>query len=158
MRPPLSVAGHALDAVHAAFELELGEHAGAADRGDRFLVAADVGRAGRDQLEPPALHFGEALVHAEQVAGEQRRLVAARAGANLEHRRALVGRIARQQLERQRPLGLGQLVADLFGLGRRHFLELGFGGRIGDQPLRTSSSARSRRTSRAAAATGSIAA
>jgi hypothetical protein len=36
---------HALDAVDAAFELQPREHAAAVDRGDRFLVAADIGRA-----------------------------------------------------------------------------------------------------------------
>ena len=126
---------HALDAVDAAFELQLGEHARAVDRGDRFLVAADLGRARRDQLEPPALGLGEALVHAQQVAGEQRRFVAAGPGADLEHRGALVGGVARQQLDRERALGLRQLVADFLGLGRRHFLELGLGGRIGDQAV-----------------------
>ena len=126
---------HALDAVDAAFELQPGEHAGAVDRGDRLLVAAELRRARRDQLEPPALRLGIALVHAQQVAGEQSRLVAAGAGADLEHRRAVVGGVARQQLDRQRALGVGQLVADLLGFGRRHFLELGLGGRVGDHAV-----------------------
>ena len=49
-----------LDAVHAAFELELGKHAPAVDRSDRFLVAADFGRARGDELELPSLNLGEA--------------------------------------------------------------------------------------------------
>ena len=77
--------------VHTAFELEPGEHAGAADRSDRFLVAPDIGCAHRNELEPPALRLGEALVHAEQVTSEQSRFIAARPGANLQHRGALVG-------------------------------------------------------------------
>ena len=78
---------NALDPVNAALELQPREDAAAIDRGDRFLVAADFGRAGGDQLEPPALHLGVALVHAQQVAGEQRRFVAAGTGADFEHRR-----------------------------------------------------------------------
>ena len=135
MRPPLSVAGTRWTRCTPLSNFSLREHAGAVDRGDRFLVAADLGRARRDQLEPPALRLGEALVHAQQVAGEQRRLVAAGAGADLEHRGAVVGGVARQQLDRQRALGLGQLVADLLGLGRRHFLELGLGGRVGEHAV-----------------------
>ena len=86
-----------------------------------------------DQLEPPALLLGKALVHAQQVAGEQRRLVAAGAGADFEHRGALVGGVARQQLDRQRALGLGQLLADFLGLMRRQLLELGLGGGVGGE-------------------------
>ena len=127
--------GHPLHAVHAAFELEPGKDARPGDRGDRFLVSADLGRAGRDQLEAPALRFGEALVHAQQVAGEQRRLIAAGAGADLEHRRAIVDRIARQQPDRQRPLGLRQTVANFIGFARRHLLELGLGGGVGNEAV-----------------------
>jgi hypothetical protein len=43
---------------------------------------------------------GVALVHAEQVAGEQRRLVAAGAGADFEDGVALVHRVLGQQLQR----------------------------------------------------------
>ena len=126
---------HALNAVDAALELQLGEHACAADRGNCFLEAADVGFAGGDQLEPPALRLGEALVHAQQVAGEQRGLVAASPGANLEHCGALVGGVARQQLQRERALGFGQLVADVLRFRRGHFLELGLGGWIGEHAV-----------------------
>ena len=149
---------HALDTVHAAFELELGEHARAVDRSDRFLVAADLGRARGNELETPALRLREALVHAQQVAGEERRLVAAGAGAHFEHRRALVGGVAGQEPDRERSLRLREPVPDLLGLGRRHFLELGLGLGSATIPFSTTSSARNRRTSRAAAATGSMAA
>jgi hypothetical protein len=43
-----------------------------------------------------------ALVHPVEIAGEQRRLVAAGAGADLEHRRARIGRVARQHGDRER--------------------------------------------------------
>ena len=75
---------HALDAVDARLELQLREHALARDGGDDFLEAADVAVAGRSHLEAPALRGGVALIHAEEVAGEERRLVAAGAGADFE--------------------------------------------------------------------------
>ena len=105
--------GDALDAVDPAFELQPREHAIAGDRGDGFLVAADVGLRGVDQLELPAIFLGEALVHAQQVAGEQSRLVAAGAGADFEHRGAFVGAVLGQQLQRQRALGERQRDLDL---------------------------------------------
>ena len=119
----------ALDPVDAAFIFQPGEHALAADRGDHLLVAAHFRRAGRDELDLPALALGVALVHPEEVAGEQGRLVAAGAGADLEHRRPLVGGVARQQLERQRPFRLGQLGLEVGELLRRHLPDLG--ARIG---------------------------
>jgi hypothetical protein len=42
---------------------------------------------------------------------------------------------SRQQLQRERAFRVRKLVADLIGLGRGHFLELGLGSRIGDHPV-----------------------
>ena len=47
-------------------------------------IAAVLARALAQRLDLPALRFGVAAVHAQQVAGEDRRLVAAGAGADLE--------------------------------------------------------------------------
>ena len=88
---------HALHAVHAGFEFQMGKDALARHRGDDFLVAADLAVAGRDDLDPPAARGGIALIHAEQVAGEQRRLVAAGAGADFEDGVLVVGGILGQQ-------------------------------------------------------------
>ena len=85
--------GDALDAVDAAFELELREDALPADRRDDFLVAANLGLVGRDDFDLPALAVGIAAVHAQKVAREQRCFVAACAGADFEHRGAFVGNI-----------------------------------------------------------------
>ena len=90
---------HALHAVAAGFELELGIGALADDAGDDFLVAAHFARAFRHDLDLPALALGIARVHAEQVAGEQRRFVAAGAGADFQEDVALVvGVLGQQQL------------------------------------------------------------
>ena len=95
---------HALHAVHAALVLQLAVGAAPLDRGDDFLQAADAGLVAREHVELPALTFRVLAVHAEQLGGEQRRLVAARAGADLEHDVLLIVRI----LGDEQDLELGQ--------------------------------------------------
>ena len=67
----------------------------------------------RQHLAAPALQVGIALVHAEQVAGEQRRLVAAGAGADLEDGALLVVGVLGQQQEPDLTLQLGQPASQL---------------------------------------------
>jgi hypothetical protein len=76
--------GHALHAVHARLVLELREGALAVDADDHLAQAARRGARAREQLDLPAPPLGEARVHAEEIGGEQGRLLAARAGADLE--------------------------------------------------------------------------
>ena len=102
--------------------------------------------------DPPAARFGVTLVHAEQIAREQSRLVAPGAGAHFEHRRALVGGVARQQRERELAVGGFErgLVGAQFLLGHRAQFGIGIlghrrealrllpqpadiGGRLGDR-------------------------
>ncbi len=126
---------HALHAVHAALELELGEHAGARDVGDDFLEPADVRRVHRDRLDLPPLVGRVALVHPVEVGREQRRLVAAGARADLEHRRSRVGRVAREHGDGERALGFGEALAQLgqFLVSERlHLRVLGERGELGD--------------------------
>src|SRR5450631_3266878 len=89
--------GYALHAVHAGFEFELGEHATSAHFGDDFLEAAFGAFADRHDFRLPALQGGVAFVHAEQVAGEQRGLVAAGAGADFQDGVVIVHRVFRDQ-------------------------------------------------------------
>ena len=70
------------------------------DVGDDFLVAAGLALALRQHLDLPAVEVGIALVHAEEIAGEQRRLVAAGAGADFEDGALLVGGVLGQQQQR----------------------------------------------------------
>ena len=89
---------HALHAVAAGFELELAVDAVALDRGTPLPCSRRGRLRSRDIIsvrQPLAL--GVAQVHARQVAGEQRRFVAAGAGADLEEDVALVVGVARQQ-------------------------------------------------------------
>lgn len=76
-----------------------------------------------------------ALIHAQEVAGEERGLVAAGAGPDFEDDAALVGSVLRQQGDEdlagaRLDLGAGR-VALLIG----EVAELGIGGGIGDQRL-----------------------
>ena len=76
--------GHALHAVHAALVFQLAVDALAFDVDDDFLDAALPGFAERHDLELPALPLGEARVHPIEIAGEERRLFAARAAADFD--------------------------------------------------------------------------
>jgi len=93
---------HALHAVGAGFELQVRVRAAALDAGDHLAEAAVLAGTGRFDFHPPALALGVAGVHAQQVAGEDRGLVATGACADFEVQVALVARIARDQQRHQR--------------------------------------------------------
>src|SRR3546814_10094398 len=82
--------------MDARFVFQSREDAAAADLRRRFLEAADAGLVDPERFEPPPLDLRVALIHPEQVGGEQGRLLAAGAGAHLEDRVLLVGRILRK--------------------------------------------------------------
>ena len=150
MRPPLSVTGTRWTRWTPLSNFSRANTPWPVTDGDDFLVAAELGGAGRDQLDPPALLFGIALVHAEQVAGEQRRLVAAGAGADFEHRRRARRRhraAAARAPARARPRAAARRSSAIPPPPSRAFRH-----RPRPRPSRraTSSSARSRRTSAAA--------
>ena len=126
--------GHALHAVAAGLEAQLAVDAvgggGQAARAgrvlqphDHFLEAAEIRRALAHDLAAPALALGVAQVHAQQVGGEQRRLLAAAAGADLDEGRARVVRVARQQRGLQRGVQrreVGVAGGDLVARHRHH--------------------------------------
>ncbi len=125
MRPWASVLRHALHAVAAALVLEAGVGALAVDLEDDLLEAALLALAGGDDLDVPVAHFGVAGVHAEEVAGEQRRFLAAGAAADFDDDVAVVVRVGGQEGETK---GLLQaLVLRLQGL---EFF-LGQSGKVG---------------------------
>ncbi len=109
MDPALGLGiGHALDPVHAALELQAAEHPVAGDRGDDLLVAAHLAFRDAVDLDLPAPPLGVALVHAEQIAGEQRRLVPAGAGAHLQDDRGVLVLVAGRQQQGHVALEIGQ--------------------------------------------------
>ena len=117
-----------LHAVHAAFELQprphtVGRIALAGDRQRGVLVAAEI-RAGLVQNgDVPAVPFGIADVHAGQVGGEQRRLLAAFAGFHFEQDVVGVMRIPWRQHVGQLGVELGDARLQL-GYLRREGLVL----------------------------------
>src|SRR5690606_10292174 len=64
-----------LDAVDARFELEPLEDVAAGDGRARLLDAAELGLGDVERLPAPAAERGIALIHAEELRGEERRLV-----------------------------------------------------------------------------------
>jgi hypothetical protein len=103
---------------HAAARLR---PAAALDRHGDVLVAAEVGLVGLDDLGAPTDPLGVAQVHAQQVAGEQRGLLAALARLDLQDDVLVVAGVARDQ---QQPQPLGELLAPLFE-------RLDLGGEVG---------------------------
>ena len=106
---------HALHPVHAALELQpgprglarLGVPAGL-DRDAHVLVAAEVGLGGVEHLGAPAAALGVAQVHAQQVAGEQGRLLAALPRLDLEDDVPVVVGVAGDQQPTEPVLGGGE--------------------------------------------------
>ena len=92
---------HALHAVHAALVLQLAVNLLAADQRDDFLSRRRRDSLTSSDFHLPALRFGVARVHAEDLGGEQRGLVAAGAGADFEHDVLLVVGILGQQQDLQ---------------------------------------------------------
>ncbi len=86
---------------------------------DDLFEAADPGVVLRQDLGLPALQFGIARVHAEQVGGEQPGLIASRPGADLDDDVAIVARIAGHEQRSQPPVEFLQ--------PRRQLLHLGLG-------------------------------
>ncbi len=104
---------HALHAVRTGLELELGVDVVTLDAGDHFLEATVLALVGRQHLDPPALLLGITRIHAEQVAGEDRRLVATGAGADFQIDVAPVVGVLRQQHALQAVLQLDQRLTGL---------------------------------------------
>ncbi len=108
MRPCASVSGTRCTRWPPDSNLSRDQAPVAGDAADDFLVAAKFRLVRRQYLDRPALALGEARVHAEKVAGEQRRLVTAGAGADFEDDALLVVGVARQQQLLQLDLEFGQ--------------------------------------------------
>ena len=87
--------GHALHPVDAALVLELAVDPRALDHGHDLLDGPHPALVLREHVDLPVLPLREAGIHAEQVVTEQAGLVAAGAGADLEHDVLLVVRVLR---------------------------------------------------------------
>ncbi len=115
--------GHALHAVRAGLELEPRVHVLTGDAGDDFLVAAVFAGTLVHHFHFPAMVAGVIVVHAEQIAGENRRLVAAGGGADFEKDIAVVVRILRQQQRLDLGFQFFDELLRLCNLFLRHFAD-----------------------------------
>ncbi len=111
----------------AGFELEARIGALAADAGDHLAIATQFGLAGGNEVHLPALFFGVAAVHAQQIGGKQRRLVAAGAGTDFQKQVALVVGVAWQECRLQGALQALHLGREAWLLFFRQRPELGIG-------------------------------
>ena len=93
--------------MRAAFEFQSAIHVFAINQGDNFLESADAERVLAHDFHFPAAPFGVARIHAEQISGKERGLVAARPCANFQHDIFFVVRVFRNQ---QRPQFLVNLL------------------------------------------------
>src|SRR4029453_15774019 len=82
--------GPALDTMHAALELQPAPGTLALDEEDDLLETAHAGGVAVHHLHLPLLALRVLRVHAGEIGGEERSLVAPRAGANLDEDVAVV--------------------------------------------------------------------
>jgi hypothetical protein len=112
---------HPLHAVRAGLEFQLAVDVVAFDAGDDFFIAAVLAFVLGEDLHAPAAPFGIARIHAEQVAGENRRLVATGAGADFEKHVAPVIRVLGQQHALQVAFQLDQFFLGFADFFHGHF-------------------------------------
>ena len=137
--------GHALHPVHPALELEHAEghlvrlaEARRLHRHRHGAVAAEVGLLRVEDLDLPAAGLGVAAVHLEQVAREQRGLLAALAGLDLDQRVGGVVGVAGREQAGQPVDDRAELPLELVGLRRERRVlgrELPGGGEVLGQPV-----------------------
>ena len=132
MRPCASVAGTRCTRCTPDFEFEPGEHALAGDIGDDLLIAAGRRLARREDADLPPHAVGVALIHAEQVAREQRGLLSARSRAHFEDRAFLVGGVLGQKLHLELALELLDLGIERAKLRFGERSHVGIGRRVVD--------------------------
>src|SRR5437667_5791698 len=116
---------HALHAVHPALEFQAAEGALPLHERDHLLEAAGAGRARGQHLDAPAVPLGVARVHAEELGGEEARLVAAGAGPDLEHGVALVVGVLGKEEVLERRVECGQARLERWQLAARQLAQFG---------------------------------
>jgi hypothetical protein len=106
--------------MDAALELQAGEDPLPLDLGRGALDAAQLVLVVVEHGEAPAAAFGILLVGAEQLAGEDAGLVAARGGADFQDGVLLVGHVLGEQHEADLALQRGELLLGVlqFRLGQ----------------------------------------
>ncbi len=130
--PPLGLGlRHALDPVDAALELEMAERSLPDDAERDLAEAGQLRRLEVERLELPAHLLGEPAIHLEEVAGEQRGLVAPRCHPDLDDQGRMVragAAIVEQVAELVTLLLLPRLQPVELGLGIGTHLGIGLAG------------------------------
>ena len=100
---------HALHAMHAGFMLQFRIDFLAFNQRDGFLHTADSGFGSIENLHLPALAFGIARIHAQDIGSKQGCFIAAGAGANLQNHVLFIVGILRNQQELEVAVSLFEL-------------------------------------------------
>ena len=111
---------HTLHAVYAAFKLHAPKNALSAQLKNYFLKPAELRRAGIHYFKAPAAAFSIMLIHAEQYACKQRRLLTARTAADFHNRVLVVVGVGRQKQNFQPFFIFRQLRLKFFQFFLRH--------------------------------------
>src|SRR5687768_18312060 len=88
---------HALNAVDTRFPAHDSKRSFSLHLEDRFLHSAERSIRLRDDLDAPAPAFRESCVHAVEIGGKDRGLIAPGAATYLHNRRTVVQRVVRYQ-------------------------------------------------------------
>src|SRR5262247_2725151 len=131
----MSISTSAASGSTATVAVEVWMRPAAADFRDDLLEAAHRAFAQGNHLDLPALGGRIAFVHAEQIAGEERGLVAAGAGADFENDVALVHRVLGNKRQPELPLERRAFLLELRLLGGGHRAHFGIGCRVGDERI-----------------------
>src|SRR5437879_12233802 len=83
---------YSLHAVNTRFVAQRAVHTGTAGGEDGFLQTPEIPPGEGDDLDLPPPPLAEPRVHSKQLGGEERRLVASRAGTDLHDRVAVIQR------------------------------------------------------------------
>ena len=118
--------GHALDAVHAGFELQTGIGAFAFHRESDFFIAANADFICGEDFGLVVMQVGIAQVHAQQVGRKEGGLIAAGAGPNFYDNVAIVARVFWDQEGAQFSLNPVKLFAELLKLLFGEFAHFAF--------------------------------
>ncbi len=132
MRPWLSVAGTRWTRCTPEFPLQPGEHVAPGDLGNALARPPKFAVRVVQHLEPPAMGGSVFLIHGEEFRGEQRGLVAAGGGADLQDGTPLVRLVARQEGDADLVAQARQALAKIGQLGLCQLAHVG----IGQQGLR----------------------
>ncbi len=109
--------GDALNTMDAGFVAHPAEDRISREPEDNFLQPAEIGLAGVQRLNLPAMSFRKSAIHAVQVGCEKRGFRSAGSGANLHDRVAIFAGFRRKKGNLEVPFELGQASFEVWQFG-----------------------------------------